>query len=116
MEESQPEVGATQVVVPYWADAFFGNVPPDSKEANLLALACALLMGNLEVAHHYYKRARQAGAQDADLQNVTAIVSRIAGADLTPLAFETVWQALEEPAGPAFEEGNTADTLPPKGE
>ena len=91
-EEPQPK---------HWADALFGNVPPDSKEANLLALTCALVMGNLDAAHHYYKTARQAGADDADLQNVTALVSQIAGTDpstssgqaLSPLAIETVWPA-----------------------
>lgn len=83
-EEPQPK---------HWADALFGNVPPDSKEANLLALACALVMGNLDAAHHYYKTARQAGATDFDLQNVTALVSQIAGIDLSPLAVEAVWQA-----------------------
>jgi len=83
-EEPQPK---------HWADALFGNVPPDSKEANLLALACALAMGNLDAAHHYYKTAQQAGATDFDLQNVAALVSQMTGTDLSPLAVEAVWQA-----------------------
>ena len=94
-EESQPK---------RWADALFGNVSPDSKEANLLALACALVMGNLDAAHHYYKTARQAGADDADLQNVAALVSQMTGTDLSPLAVETVWPAQETPAPPAPQE------------
>jgi alkylhydroperoxidase/carboxymuconolactone decarboxylase family protein YurZ len=95
MEAAQPR---------HWAEAFFGNPPPDSREARLLALACALMMGHPEIAQHHYKAAREAGALDRDLQNVTAIASQVVGADLTPLAFETVWPAPEEPAGSAPEE------------
>lgn len=80
----------------HWADALFGNLPSDFKDAHLLALACALAMGHPEVAHHYFKTARQAGATDADLQNVTALTSQITGVNLTPLTFETEWQASED--------------------
>jgi len=76
-----------------WADSVFGNVPHDSKDANLLALAGALIMGHPELAQHYFKRARQAGADDTDLQGVTGLASQLVGVDLSPLAFETVWQA-----------------------
>ena len=77
----------------HWADTIFGHLPSDSKEVNLLALACALVMGNPEVAHRYYKTARRAGASDAALQNVTTLASQAVDADLSLLAFETVWQA-----------------------
>ena len=85
-----------QAPAKHWADALFGNLPSDSKYANLLALAGSLLMGNPEAAHHYYKVARQAGAKDADLQNVTVLTAQLSETDLSPLAIETVWHAPRE--------------------
>jgi len=66
------------------------------KEVNLLAPAYTLVMGNPGVAHRFYRTARQAGVEDADLQNLTAIVSQITETDLPPLAIETVWQAPDD--------------------
>lgn len=85
--EAQPE---------HRADALFGNLPSDSREVNLLALGCARVMGDPEVAHCYYRTARLAGAEEADLQNLTALVSQVTEADLSPLAIETVWQAPDD--------------------
>jgi alkylhydroperoxidase/carboxymuconolactone decarboxylase family protein YurZ len=79
-----------------WTEALFGDLPADFKDAHLLALACALALGHPEVAHHYFKTARRAGASDTELQNVTALTSQITRTDLSPLAFETVWRAADE--------------------
>ena len=68
-----------------WTNDLFGSLPFDLKYANLISLACALVMGNPGAIKYFYKAASKSGASEAEIAAAIDVTNAATGLNIYAL-------------------------------